>query len=149
LGKWHFILTYLGFLFTFFPMHIAGSLGMPRRVAVYNPDFQPFNIVISIAAFVLGFSVLILVYNMAISLVRGKVAGANPWRALTLEWATTSPPPPHNFTGDPVPFEDPYGYGTEASTAYLQALEETFGPPTLPDVPEPEPAPAAAGATGD
>lgn len=126
LGRLHFVLTYFGFLFTFFPMHIVGMLGMPRRVAVYDPAFTDFNRLISFAAFVLGFSTFIAIYNIIQSYFRGPVAGANPWRALTLEWATTSPPPPTNFEEDPIPFEDPYGYGTEAATAYLDALEIAF-----------------------
>jgi cytochrome c oxidase subunit 1 len=129
MGRLHFALTYFGFFFTFFPMHMVGMMGMPRRVAVYDPQFQNTNILISLAAFVLGFSTLILVYNVMVSLARGRVAGANPWRALTLEWATSSPPPAWNFDDDPVPFEDPYGYGTQAATDYLNAIDRTFGVP--------------------
>ena len=126
LGKIHFLFTYFGFLITFFPMHIVGMLGMPRRVAVYDPAFTDWNRLISFAAFVLGFSTFIVIYNIIKSYFHGPVAGANPWRALTLEWATTSPPPPTNFAEDPIPFEDPYGYGTEAATAYLEALDIAF-----------------------
>lgn len=128
LGKIHFWLTYAGFFFTFFPQHILGMLGMPRRVAVYAPEFQGLNIVVSIAGFVLGVSTFILLYNMVVSLRHGRVAGPNPWRALTLEWTTTSPPPAHNFIGDPIPFDDPYGFGTEASAAYIDAIERRYGP---------------------
>lgn len=127
MGKVHFILTYFGFLGTFFPMHILGMQGMPRRVAEYDPQFQDLNVIVSISAFVLGVSTFLLLYNMVVSLYNGKEAGANPWRALTLEWQTTSPPPAYNFVGDPIPFEDPYGYGTEASKAYLDAMEARFG----------------------
>ena len=129
LGKLHFVLTYFGFLFTFFPMHIVGMLGMPRRVAVYDPAFTDFNRLISFSAFVLGFSTFIAIYNIIRSYYRGPVAGANPWRALTLEWATTSPPPSTNFDDDPIPFEDPYGYGTEAASAYLDAIDIAFDSP--------------------
>ena len=128
LGKIHFAFTYFGFLFTFFPMHIVGMLGMPRRVAVYDPAFTDFNRLISFSAFVLGFSTFIVIYNIIRSYFHGPIAGANPWRALTLEWATTSPPPPTNFDDDPIPYEDPYGYGTEAATAYLDAVDQAFGP---------------------
>ena len=126
LGRIHFVFTYLGFLITFFPMHVVGMLGMPRRVAVYDPAFTDFNRLISFAAFVLGFSTFIVIYNMIRSYFHGPIAGANPWRALTLEWATTSPPPPTNFDNDPIPYEDPYGYGTEAATAYLEAIDMAF-----------------------
>ena len=126
LGRIHFAFTYFGFLFTFFPMHIVGMLGMPRRVAVYDPNFTDWNQLISFSAFVLGFSTFIVIYNVIQSYFHGPVAGANPWRALTLEWATTSPPPVTNFADDPIPFEDPYGYGTEASAAYLDAVDAAF-----------------------
>lgn len=128
LGKIHFTLTYLGFFFTFFPMHMVGMAGMPRRVAEYDPRFQDWNMLIGLSAFVLGISTFVLVYNAIVSVYRGKVAGPNPWRALTLEWQTSSPPPAYNFVGDPIPFEDPYGYGTEASKSYLAAMEARFGP---------------------
>ncbi|MBC7811559.1 MAG: cbb3-type cytochrome c oxidase subunit I, partial [Burkholderiales bacterium] len=120
-GKVHWALTYFGFLGTFLPQVVLGILGMPRRVAVYDPSLQWLNVVSSISAFVLGISFFFLLYNFVISIRSGKNAGPNPWRALTLEWATSSPPPPHNFSGDPVPFDDPYGYGTQASVDYLNA----------------------------
>jgi cytochrome c oxidase subunit 1 len=129
MGQIHFVLTYIGFLGTFFPMHLLGMQGMPRRVAEYAPEFQTMNIIVSLSGFVLGISTFILIYNMVWSLYRGKVATSNPWKALTLEWMTTSPPPPYNFIGDPIPFEDPYGYGTEASAAYLKAMEERYVAP--------------------
>jgi cytochrome c oxidase subunit 1 len=129
LGKWHFWLTWVPFFFTFFPMHLAGMLGMPRRVAVYAPEFQTLNQIISIAAFILGLSTFILLYNVVYSLWKAKVvAGPNPWRALTLEWNTSSPPPAHNFDGDPVPFRDSYGYGTKDAFDYLQAQADELGP---------------------
>lgn len=130
LGKIHFWVTYLGFFFTFFPQHIVGMMGMPRRVAVYAPEFQSMNVLISISAFVLGISTFIILYNMVVSIRKGKVAGPNPWRALTLEWTTSSPPPAHNFEGDPVPFKNPYGYGTEAAWQYIEAIEQKFGEST-------------------
>ncbi|MBK9123146.1 MAG: cytochrome c oxidase subunit I [Chloroflexi bacterium] len=127
-GRVHFAITYVSFFFTFFPMHLAGMQGMPRRVAEYAPEFQAINVIISISAFVLGVSTFMILANMIWSIYRGKVAGPNPWRALTLEWQTTSPPPAYNFRGTPVPFEDPYGYGSEAANAYLDAMEERLTP---------------------
>jgi len=151
LAKWHFGLTYFGFFFTFFPMHMLGMLGMPRRVAIYNhtPELQALNVVATIAAIVLGMSTLVFAWNAVWSFYNGKLAGANPWRALTLEWATTSPPPPYNFEEDPIPFEDPYGYGTDASVQYLDAIDRHFGLPD-PDVRKPndgamQPSPSPAG----
>jgi cytochrome c oxidase subunit 1 len=139
LAKWHFAFTYFGFFFTFFPMHIIGMMGMPRRVAVYAPEFQAWNILIGIAAIVLGFSTVIFLYNAVWSFYKGRIAGANPWRALTLEWATQSPPPAHNFDEDPIPFDDPYGYGTDAAAAYLDAIDRAFG------LPEDDPAQPSGG----
>lgn len=127
IGRWQFWLTYIGFLLTFFPMHFAGILGMPRRVAVYAPEFQTLNSLSSVGSAVLGFAALLLIWNMYKSLYVGRIAGANPWRALTLEWATTSPPPAHNFVGDPVPFHDPYGYGSEEATPYLDEIDQRYG----------------------
>lgn len=137
MGRLHFALTYIGFFFTFFPMHMVGMLGMPRRVAFYAPEFQNWNRLISFAAFLLGISTFVLVYNVIKSLRDGKEAGANPWRALTLEWATSSPPPATNFIGDPIPYEDPYGYGTEKSAAYLDDVDRRFGVVDDPPMPRP------------
>jgi cytochrome c oxidase subunit 1 len=135
LGKIHFGLTYIGFFGTFMPQHIVGLMGMPRRVAVYDPQFQDLNMLIGMFSFLLGLSTFVLIYNMIVSTVSGRVAGPNPWRALTLEWQTSSPPPPYNFAGDPIAFENPYGYGTPASEAYLDATEARFGvsKPKTPD----------------
>jgi len=131
LGKIHFYSTYFAFFFTFFPQHLVGMQGMPRRVAEYAPEFQILNIIISISAFVLGISTFVILFNMGWSLNHGEIAGPNPWRALTLEWQTSSPPPSYNFKGEVVPFEDPYGYGTEASRVYLDEMEKRLTPANL------------------
>jgi cytochrome c oxidase subunit I len=104
IGKWHFWLTFLGFNLTFFPMHFLGLMGMPRRVYTYPdlPWWGFWNTVVSVGAFLLGFSVLVLLWNVGLSLRRGEPAGDNPWEAWTLEWSTTSPPPPDNFAAIPV-----------------------------------------------
>jgi cytochrome c oxidase subunit 1 len=151
LGKWHFWLTWVPFFFTFFPMHLAGMLGMPRRVAVYAPEFQTLNQVISFSAFILGLSTFILIGNVVYSLWKAKVvAGPNPWRALTMEWNTSSPPPPYNFQGDPEPFRDAYGYGTKDAFDYLQAQADELGLSYPANQPPPARKPAAlAPAAGD
>ncbi len=99
LGRWHFWLTIFGFNLTFFIQHFLGLMGMPRRVYTYPdlPEWGLFNLISTIGAFMLGISVLVLLWNLWISTRRGRIAGNNPWEAWTLEWATTSPPPPHNF----------------------------------------------------
>jgi cytochrome c oxidase subunit 1 len=111
LGKLHFWLTFIAFNATFFPMHIIGVQGMPRRVYTYDPEFGNWNMVISISSFVLGTSFLIFVYNMIVSWIRGERAPANPWRGMTLEWQVSSPPPLFNFDEIPQVVGSPYEYG--------------------------------------
>jgi cytochrome c oxidase subunit I len=98
-GRAHFWLTVLGFNLTFFVQHFLGIMGMPRRVFTYPdlPGWGALNMASTVGAFIMAASVVVFGANLAISRFRGKVAGHNPWDAWTLEWATTSPPPPHNF----------------------------------------------------
>lgn len=104
-GKWHFWLTLVGFNLTFMIQHALGMLGMPRRVFTYPalPGWEAMNMLSTIGAFLLAFSVLIFIINLAISLNAGAIAGDNPWNAWTLEWATTSPPPVENFANGVPP----------------------------------------------
>jgi len=90
---------FLGFNLGFFPMHIAGLYGMPRRVYTYGDGlgFDWPNMVSSIGSFLFAIGVLLMIINVWISRKRGQPAGDNPWDAPTLEWATPSPPPPFNF----------------------------------------------------
>jgi cytochrome c oxidase subunit 1 len=111
LGVVHFWVTFLSFNVTFLPMHWLGLEGMPRRVAVYRPEFQFWNDVASAGSFVLAASTLILLYNMAQSLLHGKKAPANPWGARTLEWTVSSPPPYYNFKTIPAVLKNPYDFG--------------------------------------
>jgi heme/copper-type cytochrome/quinol oxidase subunit 1 len=103
IGKWQFWLTLIGFNMAFFVQHILGILGMPRRVYTYqaNPGWMELNMVSTIGAFILGFAILLLVYNMVVSARSGEKAGDNPWDAWSLEWITHSPPPPEDY--DRVP----------------------------------------------
>jgi cytochrome c oxidase subunit 1 len=111
LGKIHFWLTFIGFNATFGPMHWIGLEGMPRRVADYAEKFAFWNLFISIAAFGLGISTLVFVYNMVVSWKFGPRAPGNPWRAKTLEWQVSSPPPIFNFDEIPQVVGGPYEYG--------------------------------------
>ncbi len=111
LGKWHFWTTFVFFNATFAPMHLIGIQGMPRRVADYSSQFATWNLIISIASFLLGLSTLIFVYNIVTSWRGGPRAVANPWRGLTLEWLVSSPPPIFNFDTLPTIVGGPYEYG--------------------------------------
>src|SRR5216684_5118593 len=99
LAAWHFWLMLIGFNLTFFPMHILGVMGMQRRIATYpiETGFLTLNVVETIGAFILGFSIVIFIWNARMSWSRGAEAGNDPWLANTLEWLTTSPPPAYNF----------------------------------------------------
>jgi cytochrome c oxidase subunit 1 len=111
LGKLHFWLTFIGFNGTFFPMHWVGLQGMPRRVADYSAQFGNWNMVISLFSFLLGASTIVFFYNMITSWAHGPRAPSNPWRALTLEWQVSSPPPVFNFDEIPQVVGGPYEYG--------------------------------------
>jgi cytochrome c oxidase subunit 1 len=111
LGRLHFWMTFIFFNLTFAPMHIIGVEGMPRRVSDYAAKFADWNLFISISSFVLGLSSLIFAYNIITSWRGGPRAVANPWRALTLEWQVSSPPPVFNFDAVPTVVGGPYEYG--------------------------------------
>jgi cytochrome c oxidase subunit I len=104
LGRWNFWLAFIGFNIAFFPMHILGLMGMPRRVYTYTPEmgWDNLNLLSSAGAAVFAASFAVLIVNVILSLRRGELAGDNPWGASTLEWATSSPPPPYNFSRIPV-----------------------------------------------
>ena len=104
LGKLHFWLMFVGFCVTFMPMYALGPLGMPRRVYTYARDvgWNGLNLVSTLGAYVIAAAIIVFVVNLrAQPARRGAVAGDDPWDAWTLEWATTSPPPPGNFAALP------------------------------------------------
>jgi heme/copper-type cytochrome/quinol oxidase subunit 1 len=104
LGHWNFWIAFVGFNLAFFPMHILGLEGMPRRVYTYTPEmgWDNLNLISTIGAFIFAASFVLLIANVIASLRAGETAPDNPWNASTLEWATSSPPPPHNFSRIPV-----------------------------------------------
>jgi len=104
LGRWNFWTMFIGFNLGFFPMHISGLMGMPRRIYTYGEGmgWDWVNLVTTAGSFVFGIGVLIFIWNVVKSLKAGAPAGDNPWDAPTLEWATTSPPPPYNFAVVPT-----------------------------------------------
>ena len=148
LGKWTFWIMFIGFNVGFFPMHIAGLLGMPRRIYTY-PDglgWGGVNMVITLGAYLFAFGVLLFIVNVWRSWRHGERAGPNPWFAPSLEWATASPPPPYNFAVIPsvasrYPLWEPQmkGHTGSSSTAegfLLDDGRETIGTTALDAVPD-------------
>jgi cytochrome c oxidase subunit 1 len=122
LGKLHFVLTFIFFNCTFFPMHILGVAGHMRRI--YNPtqyaflgDVQWMNVFITWSAILLGFSQFVFFVNFAWTMITGKTAPQNPWQANTLEWEAPTPPPHGNFPGPlPTVYRGPYEYSSPLVT---------------------------------
>ncbi|HEV8536893.1 MAG TPA: cytochrome c oxidase subunit I [Candidatus Limnocylindria bacterium] len=104
LGKLHFWLTFAGFNLTFLPMHWLGVVGMPRRVFTYpeSTGWGPLNLAATVGAALLAVAMVVFFANVVRSLRSGDIAGDDPWDGFTLEWATTSPPPPGNFAAIPA-----------------------------------------------
>jgi cytochrome c oxidase subunit 1 len=104
MGHVHFWLMLIGFNLTFFPMHMAGLLGMPRRIYTYQEGlgFDIWNLLSTIGAFVIAAAILVFIINVIYSLARSKKVGHDPWNARTLEWSLPSPVPHYNFKEIPV-----------------------------------------------
>jgi cytochrome c oxidase subunit 1 len=104
LGIWQFWLMFIGMNLTFMPMHYLGMIGMPRRTWTYEAGvgFEFWNLMETIGALTIAFSVALFLLNIFLSRNYGEIPGNDPWDGHTLEWAATSPPPPHNFDSLPV-----------------------------------------------
>jgi cytochrome c oxidase subunit 1 len=104
LGKLTFWLLVLGFHLTFDFMHIPGLLGMPRRIYTYEAGrgWDVWNFIVTVGVVFQAAAILVFAFNMIWSYFRGKIAGADPWDAWTLEWSTSSPPPAYNFAVVPT-----------------------------------------------
>ncbi|MBK6004551.1 cytochrome c oxidase subunit I [Ramlibacter ginsenosidimutans] len=104
LGRWGFWLMFIGFNVAFFPMHLLGLQGMPRRVYTYAPEmgWGGLNQLATVGALALALGIFLVLVNAVVSARRGELAGPDPWGAGTLEWATASPPRMCNFPVIPV-----------------------------------------------
>jgi cytochrome c oxidase subunit 1 len=104
LGKLNFWLMLIGFNLTFFPMHVLGLEGQPRRTYTYaaGMGWDTLNFWVTVGSFVIAFSVAVFIVNIIFSTLRGEKAGADPWDARTLEWSTPTPVPEYNFAEIPV-----------------------------------------------
>ena len=103
LGKFHFWSMLVGFNLTFAPFHILGLQGMPRRIQSYPASLglATWNLVSTVGSFIIAASILVFLWNAVASMRKPRREAADPWDATTLEWATSSPPPDHNF--DEIP----------------------------------------------
>lgn len=102
------VLMFIGFNTTFFTQFLLGFKGMPRRYFDYDPEFAGLHAFSSVGSWILGLGFLVALINFVQSLRKGEIAPANPWGGTTLEWTTSSPPPPHNFVDTPTVSAGPY-----------------------------------------
>ncbi|TWT57317.1 Alternative cytochrome c oxidase subunit 1 [Thalassoglobus neptunius] len=146
-GKLHFFLSFAGFNGTFFPMHLLGVAGMPRRYAdpylyPYLEHLLPLNQFMTLSACVMGFAQFILIGNIILSWFFGKKAGRNPWNANGLEWTAPSPPGHGNFDIPPIVYRGPYEYShPDRESDFWPQTEPPEAPKPVPQQ-DPEPAPA-------
>ncbi|MEM7537297.1 MAG: cbb3-type cytochrome c oxidase subunit I [Chloroflexota bacterium] len=128
LGKIHFWIMTPAFWMMSIGQMTVGTMGMRRRIADYDPalGLEPGHVIITISAFAIAFSILIMIYNLFHSLEMGKIAGSNPWRSRSPEWQIPSPVPEHSFAEPIAITGEPYDYGLPGSI-YVQTLPTTAG----------------------
>jgi cytochrome c oxidase subunit 1 len=128
-GKVHFVLTFIFLNCTFFPMHILGAGGFPRRLAdAYHYDLfnhmQPLNQFMTWSAIGMVATQIIFATNFIYSMFNGKIAGRNPWKCNGLEWSAPSPPGHGNFDFQPIVYRGPYEYGSpETNEDYYPQIQ--------------------------
>lgn len=113
LAKFSCFVIFIGFNLTFLPQFLAGQLGMPRRYFNYKPEYTELNELSTIGSLFVGVGFLIAAFYLIYGMVKGPKASANPWRALTLEWESESPPPLENFRHEPKVTHGPYDFQGE------------------------------------
>jgi cytochrome c oxidase subunit 1 len=109
-GRTAAVLLFVGFIVTFLPQFVIGTLGMNRRYHAYAPEYQYGNIMSSAGSTIMLLGYALPFFYLLWSLKRGEIAGPNPWGATGLEWQTPSPPPTLNFDRTPVVTTGPYNY---------------------------------------
>lgn len=110
LARMSFVFIFIGFNVTFFPQFILGAMGMPRRYFDYIPAYEHLNKISTVGSWLILIGFLIGLYTIIQGIRKGEKAPENPWRSLTLEWMTPSPPPHENFKVEPVVTAGPYEY---------------------------------------
>jgi cytochrome c oxidase subunit 1 len=132
MGQFHFWVTFIGAYLIYFPMHYLGFVGVPRRyfeigeTSFIPPSAATLNEFITVMVLIVGFAQVVFIYNMIISLTKGKLAGRNPWKATTLEWQTADLPPGHGNFGEELPVV--YRWAYEYS---LPGVKDDFVPQNL------------------
>ncbi len=121
-GRIHFAMTFIGTHLTFLPMHEMGMKGMPRRVAMYDHQFESLNHLATYGSILLGIAVIPFLINAIYSWMKGPKAGDNPWNSLSLEWTTASPPAIENWERLPVVAHGPYDYGRGLETPLAEPV---------------------------
>ena len=127
LGQLNFWLVFIGMNLTFFPMHFLGLSGMPRRIYTYDADlgWETWNMVATVGSYTLALGILVFLYNFFRTMRQEPTAGDNPWDGGTLEWATSSPPPEHDFDVIPeVRDRDPVWYDRDHGIEKPEAPSE-------------------------